>query len=135
MIATQSMKVVDFMTKGIITLTPDMDVMNAMQKFVDYQISGAPVVDARGNLVGILTERDCLKTFLQTSYYGNGGGGKVEEYMSVNVETIDSGVSLMDVAELLSTKKYRRYPVMENNRVVGLISRRDVLKALLTMNR
>ena len=128
---TTDIKARNFMTRSLVTLRPDMDVMQAMHLFVKHTISGAPVVDERGNLVGVLTERDCLKTVVQTAYHGNTVAGQVHEYMSRDVKTIDDKTGLMEVAEQLANSKFRRFPVMDETRVVGVISRRDVLRALL----
>ncbi len=125
----------EFMTQHVTCLTPDMDVMEAMKILVDQAISGAPVVDERGSLVGVLTERDCLTTVVQSSYHGSTFGGPVADFMSSEPETIDADTSLLDVAQKLAQTKYRRYPVMQGNRVVGLISRRDVLRALVDFGR
>ena len=125
----------EFMTRDVTCVTPDMDVMEAMKLLVDHSISGAPVVDERGNLVGVLTERDCLTTVVQSSYHGSSFGGPVADFMSTAPKTIDADTSLLDVAQQLVQTKFRRFPVMQNNRVVGLISRRDVLRALVEFGR
>jgi CBS domain-containing protein len=117
------------MTANLVTFTPDMDVLKAINLLLERGISGAPVVDKRGNIVGILSERDCIKVSLQASYHEE-RAGKVAEFMSPNVKTVDMDASLLDVARLFLNAPYKRYPVMRDNVLVGQISRRDVLKAL-----
>jgi CBS domain-containing protein len=121
----------NFMSKSPISLSPEMDVMDAMESLTRHRISGAPVVDDRGHLVGILTERDCIQTFVHTAYHGQGKAGMVAEYMSDDVQTVDVNASLLDIAQRFASSKYRRYPVMEEGRLVGIISRRDVISAVL----
>ncbi|MBT8099004.1 MAG: CBS domain-containing protein [Gammaproteobacteria bacterium] len=119
-----------FMNKSVVTFSADDQVMDAIHELVERQISGAPVVDSQGNLVGVLTERDCLATVLTAGYHGE-AAGRVLEYMSRDVVTVDADASLMDIAERFASTPYRRFPVLKNNRLVGLISRRDVLRAVL----
>ena len=119
----------DFMATTLVTFHPDMDIMEAIQLLVEKRISGAPVIDQIGNLVGMLSEKDCLKVALDAGYHGE-WGGRVEEYMNPDVQTIDADTSILDVAHNFIEGKYRRYPIMKDNRLVGQISRRDVLKGL-----
>ncbi len=119
------------MTAAVICLTPEMEVMQAMQLFVDHQISGAPVLDERGDLVGMLTERDCIQTVISSGYHGNGLSGCVKEYMSRDVVSVDAETSLLEAANRFVTGKFRRYPVLSNHRLVGIVSRRDVISAVL----
>ena len=121
------------MTTSIVTLAPDMDILKASQSLVNHGISGAPVVDDLGNLVGMLTERDCFKITLNAGYFEE-LGGKVSEFMSRDVETVTPEMSVLDLAELFLRTKYRRYPVIQDNRLIGLISRRDTLKAMLDLS-
>jgi CBS domain-containing protein len=127
-----SLRARDFMMPHLVTLTTDMELLDAIQLFVEKQISGAPVLDSQGNLVGILTERDCLAQTVVAAYHGE-AGGRVAEVMSGDVRTVDADASLMDIAESFVNSKYRRYPVLEDNRLVGIISRRDVLRAVLQL--
>ena len=120
-----------FMSTSLVTLSPDQDVMDAMDHLCRHRVSGAPVLDSQGELVGILTERDCIQTFVQTAYHGQTRAGSLSECMSQSVETVDLDASLVDIAQLFASTKYRRYPVLENGRIVGIISRRDVIRALL----
>lgn len=122
----------DYMSKRLVTLAPDADVLAAMRTLLDAGISGAPVLDARGNLLGMLTQRDCLKVGLQGIYHQE-PAGRVADYMSRPVETIRADASLAQVIERFRQSRYRRFPVMEGNRLVGQISRRDVLRATLDL--
>ena len=96
------------------------------------RISGAPVIDAQGNLVGVVSERDCLRVTVSSAYHGD-WGGLVSDYMSKKLQSVQPGMGIVQLAERFLAEPYRRYPVVENNRLVGLISRRDVLRALLEM--
>lgn len=124
-----SVKVKDYMSASLVTFTPDMEVLSAIQQLLQNGISGAPVVNEHGDLVGVLSEKDCLKVALHAGYH-EVLGGRVSEYMSARVETVDANASIIQVAEMFIKEEFRRYPVLENNRLVGQISRRDVLKAL-----
>jgi CBS domain-containing protein len=104
-------------------------VLDAVHSLVKNRIAGAPVVDDAGNLLGMLSELDCMKIALHAGYHGD-WGGPVSDYMSDGVETVDADMSIIDLAQVFIDSRYRRFPVMENNRLVGQISRRDVLRAL-----
>ncbi len=121
------------MSSPVITLAPGMNVLDAAKIFIENNISGAPVVDRRGKLAGILTEKDCFKTTLSSGYHDE-PGGKVSDYMSTSVETVAPDMNLLDLAESFLHSKYHRYPVVLNNDLVGFISRRDVLKALFNLS-
>ena len=121
------------MSDHVMTLSPDMSVLDAIHLLVEKQISGAPVVDGQGNLVGILTERDCIAEVLGARYHGQ-SAGLVQEFMSRDVESVEADTSLVDIAKNFVDSKYRRYPVMDNNRLVGIISRRDILRAVLELS-
>jgi CBS domain-containing protein len=117
------------MTGKLVTFAPDMSVLDAIHELVEHHIAGAPVVDDHGHLVGMLSEFDCMKTVLMAGYHGD-PGGPVADYMVTEVDTVDAGMSIIDLAELFLASGYRRYPVLKDNRLVGQISRRDVLRAL-----
>lgn len=130
----KSIEVKDYMVASLVTFSPSMDVMEAIDVLVQNRISGAPVVDDHGNLVGLLSEKDCMKVAIQASYYEE-LGGRVEDYMSKKVITVESESSVLDLAKMFLEKGPRRYPVVEDNRLVGQISRRDVLRAFMEMNK
>jgi len=126
----KGMRVRDIMVTKPVVFTSDTDLLDAVSTLVDRHITGAPVVDARGNLVGLLTERDFLQAALVAGYHGE-PGGCVGDYMSRDVEAANADDSLLDVATRFIETKRRRYPVIEDNRVVGVVVRRDVLRAVM----
>lgn len=128
----QPITVQEFMSRDLVKFLPGMDVLEAARILVDKRISGAPVVDPLGNLLGILSEKDCLKTALSAGYHEE-WGGRVEEYMSRGVVTLEADTSVIDAARRFLDEGYRRYPVVSEGRLVGLISRRDILSALSTL--
>lgn len=130
---TNSLTVKDVMRTRIVSLRPETDLMDAMQLLATHRVSGAPVIDARGNLVGILSERDGLHSVVTGCYLGACGCGPVEDFMSTDVKTVDTGTSLLEVAQLFDRTKYRRFPVLDENHVVGLVTRRDVVGLLMAM--
>jgi len=124
-----SIRVRDFMSSADIRFTPDMEILDAINKLIKHRITGAPVLDLHGNLIGILTEKDCMKVAINAAYH-NEWGGRVEEFMTTGVKTIDIDASMLDAAEIFLKANYRRMPVLERHRVVGQVSRHDVLNAL-----
>ena len=119
----------DYMTEKPVTFAPEMEIRRAVQLLLKHRISGAPVLDREGTLVGILSKKDCMKVVFSASYHQD-WGGKVSEYMSRKVETVDVNTDIVALAERFLKGPYRRFPVLDNNRVVGQISRHDVLRAL-----
>jgi len=119
----------DYMSATLVTFTPDTDILTAINQLIEKRIAGAPVVDRQGNLVGIISEKDCLRIALHSSYHGE-SAGTVAEYMHGEVKTVDAEANIADVASMFLRDDYRRYPVISDNRLVGQISRRDVLRAL-----
>ncbi len=128
-----SITVKDYMAESLLTFKPDMDVMEAIHLLCEKGYSGAPVLDNLGNIIGILSEHDCLKVAIHSSYHGV-LGGKVADFMSKDPVTVESELSILEVAKMFLDKPYRRYPVVEDNRLIGLISRTDVLRAIDSIN-
>lgn len=118
-----------YMSRKLITLTPDMEINRAMHLLIENRFSGAPVLDAKGNLVGMLSQKDCLKAALHASYYRE-WGDTVADYMSGQPQTLDAELDLVEAAEAFLASCYRRFPVISEGRLVGQISRSDLLKAL-----
>ena len=119
----------DFMTKELICLSADMNILQAISLLLRHQISGAPVIDNDNKLVGILTERDCIQVAVHAGYFDD-FGGQVSDYMRRPVETVLANDNLMDIAQKFITSSFRRYPVVDQGLLIGLITRRDILQAL-----
>ena len=124
----RSLKVKDYMTKKLVTFTPDMNVVEAMAQILAHSISGAPVIDDNGKLVGILSEVDLMSVVIQDSYY-NEPLGIVADYMQSPVDTVDGNLDIYTLAERFIHEHRRRYPVVHEGALIGQISRRDVLVA------
>ena len=126
--------VTKYMATKLITFTPDIDIRTAIQTIVKNKISGAPVVNKKGELVGIISEKDCIKTIVEGPYNRlPGGKGTVGDFMSTAVTTISSDKTVLDAAYEFALTQYRRFPVTEDGRLVGQISRRDILRAILKL--
>ena len=126
---TRSMLVKDYMSKNIVTLDPEMEILRAGHTLISNDISGAPVLDKHGRLVGILSERDCMRVAMQADYHGI-PGGLVRDHMSVNPQFVDPEESILKLAQLFVDGRFHRYPVLANGHLVGMISRRDVMRAM-----
>jgi len=122
-------KVRDYMAASLVVLHPDMEILRAIHLLVQNHISGAPVTDHHGNMVGLLSELDCMQVALNAGFHGE-LGGHVADFMSREVHTVQADTSIVTLAQMFIDAPYRRYPVLDNNRLVGQISRRDVLRAL-----
>jgi CBS domain-containing protein len=122
-------KASDFMSTDLVLLAPDADLNHAMGLLVEHDVSGAPVLDGDGALVGLLTEKDCFRAIFRANYYRE-LVGTVGDYMSAPVEAIQADTDVLEVVELFYRSSYRRFPVVAADRLVGLISRRDVLRAV-----
>ena len=123
----------EFMAKQLITFQSDTPIETAMESFLKNKISGAPVLDDQGRLVGVLSEKDCMRTLFESSYYNN-LGGFVREYMSTDLKTINIHDTLSNVADEFIKSRFRRFPVMEGDKLVGQISRRDILRAIVKLS-
>ncbi|HET7797046.1 CBS domain-containing protein [Nevskia sp.] len=132
MATLDSVKVREYMTTKLVTFTPDMEVMQAVHTLVEKGISGAPVLDAKGNLVGMLSQRDCLDIALVAAQ-DSCIAGPVAQFMSSSPVTVDPDTNLTQLATMFTTAPFRRYPVIENGKLVGQISRSDVLRAISRM--
>jgi len=121
----------DYMSTKLITFTPDEDITEAIKTLLNNKISGAPVVDKTGKLVGMLSEKDCIRLLVDGPYNQiPTGDGQVKDYMSKNIKTLVHTSSIMDAAYEFVNCSYRRFPVLEGKKLVGQISRRDVLRAI-----
>lgn len=127
--------VADYMTTKLVTFRPDQSILEVMEKFAKYHISGGPVLDDNGFLVGIISEADCMKQISESRYFNQPILDKnVERFMTKEVETIPHDISIFDAAGIFDRHNRRRLPVMQNGILVGQISRKDIVIAALKLS-
>lgn len=122
----------DYMTKKLITFKPDQSVAEVMQTLIKNRISGAPVVNERNELLGIISEGDCIKQISESRYYNMPmGNDTVDKHMVKDVETIDGNLNIFDAAKQFLNSKRRRFPIIEKGKLIGQISQKDILIAAI----
>ena len=124
-----SATVADYMASDLVSFAPGDDIIEAVRVLLARQLSGAPVVDQSGQMVGILSQKDCFAIVYNTAYHQD-WGGQVQQYMSRKVEHLDANCTVVDAADRFLHSNFRRFPVLRAGQVVGLISRHDILRAL-----
>ena len=117
----------DVINKDVLTISANVTVEEAMRYLVDNKISGTPVVDEEGYLVGIISEFQLLETL----YSPEVREMPVRDVMTKDVLTVKSNMMLSDAASLMVAHRIRRLPVVDDGKIVGIISRRDLLKYTL----
>jgi CBS domain-containing protein len=148
------MRAGDVMSSRVISIAPEATVLQAIELMLDNRISGLPVIDGTGALVGILTEGDFLRRtemgterkparWLQllvgpdrlAGDYVRSHGRKVEEVMTRDPITVSEDTPLDEVVRIMERQRIKRLPVMRKETVVGIISRANLLHALASMSR
>jgi CBS domain-containing protein len=143
------MQVKDIMSRQIVSIGPEAPVLDAVQLMLQHRISGLPVIDASGNLQGVVTEGDFLRRaetgtqrkrarwieFLMgpgrlASEYVRASGGKVGEVMTPEVHTVTEDAPLEDAVHLMERHRVKRLPVMRGGKVVGIVTRSNLMRAL-----
>ena len=133
-VTPSKLTVSDIMQTQLILFRPEQIIHQVMQTFIKHRISGGPVVDEKGILIGIISEADCMKEISDSRYFNMPILDKsVQHFMTKNVDTIESNTSIFDAAAKFSKSSRRRYPVLENGYLVGQISRKDVVIAAINM--
>jgi len=119
------------MTTDVITVKRDTPIYEAVEILIKNNISGLPVVDDEGVLIGVVTEKDMLELL----YNPNSEYGTVEEFMTEDVTAFDENDNLIDVCECLIKYNFRRVPILSNGKLSGIISRRDIIKFTLELRK
>ena len=122
----------DFMVKKLVTLRPEMDVIDAVQRLLKNRISGAPVVDDGGRFVGVFSEKCAMQVLLDAAYEGL-PSNEIRLFMDTDAQTIEPDTQLLSIAQVFLLTPYRRLPVLEDGILVGQVSRRDVMQASLEL--
>lgn len=123
--------VADYMTKRLVSLSKQTNVFDAIKKLLENKITCAPVIDDQGQLIGMFSEKDGMRVFLE-SIYDQGMPGKVGDFMSTEILSVDANSSIVNLAEKFQNSAVRSYPVFDHAKLVGIISRTDVLRALVS---
>ena len=124
----------DIMTRRLILFNPDQNIHEVMKTFIKHRISGGPVVSKAGELVGIISEADCMKEISESRYFNMPILDKsVRHFMTQKVDTIESSMNVFDAAAKFSKSSRRRYPVLDKGSLVGQVSRKDIVVAALNM--
>jgi len=125
------MQVRDIMTRNIISLNPKTKVLEAIDILVNNRISGAPVLDDNGVLQGIISEKDLM---VPLEFFSNRKEAEscVEEFMAKDVITFPEDTSIEEIMKALVVNNIKRVPIIKDNKVVGIVSRRDILKYIKT---
>ena len=148
------MKAEDVMTRDVISIAPDATVLQAARLMLQHHISGLPVVDKDGKLVGVLSEGDFLRRretrtehkrsrwleFLMgpgriAAEYSHSHGSKVAEVMTTEVQTVDEVTALEDIVDLMERKRIKRVPVLCGGQLVGIVTRSNLMHAMVSMAR
>jgi CBS domain-containing protein len=146
------MKAKDVMTRNVISIAPDASVFEALRLMLQHKISGLPVVDRAGSVVGIVTEGDFLRRaetgterkrprWLEfivgpgrlAGDYIRSHARRVDEVMTYNVETVTQDAQLGDIVALMERHRIKRVPVVRDGQVVGIVSRANLLRALASI--
>jgi len=128
------LRVRDYMSTKLITFKSGERIEKVIDGLIKHRISGAPVVNDKNELIGVISEGDCIKHISDSRYYNMPiENSTVENHMVKNVETIDGNMNIFDAANKFLESKRRRFPIIENGKLVGQISQKDILKAALAM--
>ena len=123
-------KISEYMDRVVPTLRPDTHILDSVDFLLKHQVTGAPVVDSGEKLVGMITETDLLKLITEGIHGEPPSKETVAEYMTTDVITISPDVDIYYVAGMFLANKFRRLPVVNNERIVGAITRYDLLRVV-----
>jgi len=124
----------DHMAKRLTTFKPDQSINEVIETLLSKRISGAPVVNDENELIGVISEGDCLKEVVKGKYDNLPIlAGKVSEHMSTQVVSISSETNIFEAANMFLGRRIRRFPVIKDGKLIGQISQKDIMKAVLKL--
>ena len=124
----------DIMTTNLVLFTVEQSIHEVMNSLIKNKISGGPVVDERGKLIGVISEADCMKEVSDSRYFNMPILDKsVGHFMTKEVETLPASMTLFDAASRFHETSRRRFPVLDNTKLVGQISRKDIVIAAINL--
>jgi predicted transcriptional regulator len=122
-------KVSDYMDTVVQTLNPETEILDAVDFLLEKHVTGAPVVDGQNRVLGILTEKECLK-LLAAGSDADLPEGTVADFMTTDVQAIPPSMNVYFCAGLFMNTTVRRFPVIDRGKLVGAITRFDILRAI-----
>ena len=126
-------KISEYMDTSVPTLSPETQILAAVDFLLRHQVTGAPVIDSNGRLVGIITDTDLLKLLTEGHQGEPAAEATVAEFMTTNVITVPPAVDIYYVAGTFLANKFRRLPVVEDDKIVGAITRYDLLRVVRSL--
>ena len=126
------LKAEDIMETKFNTFHIDQPILEAAKSLIRSNSTGDPVVNSRGELVGFLSTKDCLKQLYDQAVNKVPYFGTVNDYMSTTVECFGKQTLIFPILESFIEKPFQAYPIVENNKLVGVVRRQTVLQELLT---
>ena len=130
----KTLLVEDIMARNLIVFKPNETIHEVMSKFIKYRISGGPVVNEKGDLIGVISEADCMKEVSESRYFNLPILDKsVSKFMTTKVDTIEASKTIFEAASYFFKTSRRRFPVLDKDKLVGQISRKDIVIATLNM--
>ena len=120
----------EYMDRYVETISPEMDIMDAVDFLLQKRVTGAIVANSKGEVLGMLTEFDCLRLLTHGDARAEAPAGKVKDFMTSNVQSIPPTLDVYYCAGLFMNVQFRRFPVVEKGRLVGAITRFDLLRAV-----
>jgi CBS domain-containing protein len=125
-----SILVADFMNHQPHVVSDTTNVRQAVELLLREKIIGVPVIDKDNNLVGYLSEQDCIEELLNDAFHCE-EPGSVAKVMQRNVMSVTPSTSIVELAQIIIKNRPKNYPVIDQGKLVGLISRTNVLQALV----
>lgn len=125
----ESLKVRDYMTLQAVTFRPEMSLSAALEKVMKSSYLGGPVINEKEEVIGFLSGHDLLDKLVKVSYYCQ-DTHIVSDCMHPDVIAVGPDTSIIELADMMQVGKPKVYPVIDNGKLVGIITRRDVLRAV-----
>jgi len=130
----ESILVSDYMSKNLVTFSTEQTVFQVVELLIHNRISGGPVINENNELVGVITEAECMNQISESRYFNMPlSNTKVKNIMIKEFKTVNANMNIFDASKLFSNAVKRSLPVLSEGKLVGLISRKDVLKAALNV--
>ena len=127
----------DLMTTSLLVFRPEQRLLEAIKNLIKWRVSGAPVVDAEGRMIGMLSELDCLRMLASDEFYlqQQEEGALIRQFMANGFRVIPPDLGIYGITHYFLTSPIRRLPVVEHEKLIGQVSRRDVLRGMEEMSR